>query len=323
MKIRLISDLHIDINRKYNVTLPDDDVYTLIAGDIGGDYKDNAKWLRNNIRKGAFISGNHDAYTPDNTPLDDVKKFYHEEFPLDGDITYFDSDVGVITKKLDNKTILVADVLYTDYKYRALEYMKDMSISEVVKANMRMASPKMSGCYMNDFMFLTRNGKYNKSSYDRIGDGLFYLTPENYREHFDKAFKEITSVVEENSDKNIILMTHHCLSPKAISSEYSRDSLNASYVSNKENWIRKHSNIKLILSGHVHGQKIFNVGMTKYVLNPLGYLREVQNVTIDKKTNKTVYWSPDTFIDTKTWEITTEKYINEEWNRIQKERTLF
>ena len=35
-KFRVISDLHIDYNHDYDVKLKKDDIFTVIAGDIGG-----------------------------------------------------------------------------------------------------------------------------------------------------------------------------------------------------------------------------------------------------------------------------------------------
>lgn len=75
MKIRLISDLHIDINSNYPLDLHRDganDVYTLIAGDICGSPAMAVEWVKKNVHQGALISGNHDVY--DTTmPIEEVK----------------------------------------------------------------------------------------------------------------------------------------------------------------------------------------------------------------------------------------------------------
>ena len=36
MKIRVISDLHIDVNEEYPFTLKDKDIFTIICGDLSG-----------------------------------------------------------------------------------------------------------------------------------------------------------------------------------------------------------------------------------------------------------------------------------------------
>lgn len=312
MKIRILSDLHLSINKDFPLEIPNNYDYTLIAGDLGPDYKNNVKWIRKNIHQGAFISGNHDAYTFDNTVLEDVKNFYHKEFPLDSDITYFDNDVGVISKEISENILLVADVLYTDYSYPCYPDEKKLPLDVLVCRNKARAVPKMSGSYMNDFRFFTRNGKYEKDSYSQLPDGIFYLKPENYIEHFEKAFKNITEIVEKNKDKDIILMTHHCLSPKCCSKYMYKDSLMASYVMNKESWIKKHPNIKMIVSGHVHNERVFHVGKTLYVMNPLGYCKNNHDIhNHGKKSNR---WTQDFFVDTNSWTVEKNEY-NNNWEK--------
>jgi len=314
MKIRILSDLHLDINRKYPIDIFDPSIFTVIAGDLGGDFKKNAEWIKDNIQRGIFISGNHDAYTMDNTPLDDVKEYYHKEFPEDGEITYCDDDVGVISKTIGN-VMIIADVMYTDYRFIVSPDDKGLTKKQLVERNMFRASPKFSGSYMNDFMFYTRKNKPTKNAhiYDpKLPKGCFYLRPKNYLKHFNSVFKKISKLVEENKDKDITLVAHHCLSEKCINDEYSKSSLNASYISPKDSWIKKHPNIKLIVSGHVHHRNVFNVGSTLYVLNPLGYCRDYQDKSWNPETQKQEDWTPNFYVDTDTWKITKEPYENTE-----------
>ena len=305
MLIRIISDLHLDINWEYPLVLESNCDYNLIAGDLGGDRFRAEKWLKDNINKGAFISGNHDCYVADNTTLQDVKKFYHEKFPVESDISYLDSDVGSITKELADGTLLVADVLYADYTFRPDMTYSKYPIGKMVEMNMFSARPKMSGSYMNDFMFFARNGK----------DGPEHLKPEDYLEHFNRTFAEITRIVEENPNRNIILMTHHCLSRRCPSQKYLPKTLYASYVTDKTAWIGKHPNIKVVISGHLHERKVFNVGKAKYIMNPLGYCENCHHKHMNTKTGEEVWWTPDFFLDTEKWKVVSEPWTNDEWRR--------
>lgn len=327
MKIRLLSDLHIDINEDYGVSLTENgenDVFTLIAGDICGTVDDTIKWVEKNVKRGAFCAGNHIVYNPafrdDKSlivPIEDLKEKLHKRFPLEGDITFFDNDVGVIQKEIGENILLVSDVMYTDYKLK-IPYVNPTGKQDV---NMSLAEPRgMSRSYLNDFVYgYTRKKMYEKESWDdgtnKYGTpaGLWHLRAKYYKDHHNKAWKKVVEIVEANPDKQIILMTHHCLSKKCISTQYVNDSLNASYVSNKESWIKKHPNIKLILSGHVHYRTSFNVGETLYVLNPLGYCRETA-YQINPSTGKKEMWTPNCFIDTDTWTLSYEPYENEKWD---------
>lgn len=313
MKIRLVSDLHIDVNSKFKVSfLGLEDVFTLVAGDISGYPDMTISWLKNNISKGIFISGNHDVYMKDSRSIESIKEKYHRAFPENSDITYLDNDVGVVSRELEDGTLVVGDVLYTDY---ALPCFGNEAGD--VKNNMFMAVPRMSSGGLNDFVYgRTRNPKYGPVVYQK--KRLYYLTPQWYLDHFNRAFEAIDRIVEENNDRNIILMTHHCLHKNCIDDYYVNDSLNASYVSDREKWILDHPNIRLVLSGHVHTRRIFDVGSTKYVLNPLGYCRD-QYEMVNRDTNKMEKWTPNVFVDTNTWEVTKEPWENARWDRLCKE----
>ena len=334
MKIRLISDLHIDVNNTYGVSIPNNDVFTLIAGDICGTVDNTIEWVKNNVKRGAFCAGNHIVYNPKVReyknlmqydkiePIETLKQKLHEAFPLDSDITFFDDDVGVISKEICDNVLLVADVAYTDYKLP----IKGLNPKGNCKFNMQISEPNFGNRpYLNDFVYgFTKKEMYKKASWDgqdlKYGTpkGLWYLRPKFYKNHHNMVWKKITEIVENNPDKNIILMTHHCLSKKCISDEYCNDSLNASYVSNKDSWIKNHKNIKLILSGHVHHRAHFKVGETLYVLNPLGYCRDTMT-QFNPETKKNEMWTPNCFIDTETWNLTYEPYVNEVWEEKKKE----
>lgn len=306
MKIRLLSDLHVDINSRYPLDLNDgylDDMFTLVAGDVSGSPRLTVEWLKKNVHQGAFICGNHDVYET-HMPIEDIKDFYHKEFPDNGNVAFFDADVGVLAKEIDDKTLLVADVLYTDYK-----------LSGNVQRNIFNADPwrnyKQHG--MNDFNFgRTRTRLPGINDRNMADDGICRLVPECYVVHHDRAFAKIAEIVESNKDKQILLMTHHGLSPKCLDKNYTHDNLDASYVSDKEDWIKSHTNIKCIVSGHVHCRKSFKVGETLYVMNALGYC--IQHLKqVDKFTDELKMWSPDCVIDTNSWSVTWTPWQNEAW----------
>jgi broad specificity phosphatase PhoE len=188
---------------------------------------------------------------------------------------------------------------------------------------MMLAEPRgFGGSYLNDFVYgFTKKKMYKKEKWDDgessygTPNGIWHLRTKYYRNHHVKAWKAVTEIVESNPDKNIILMTHHCLSPKCISDDYVNDALNASYVSDKENWILAHPNVKLILSGHVHHRANFKIGETLYVLNPLGYCRDTAT-QFNPDTNENEMWTPNCFVDTDTWELSYEPYDNENWREL-------
>ena len=298
MKIRLISDLHLDINADYDLDFKAeglDDMFTIVAGDICGSPEKSAQWLKCNISRGAFVSGNHDVYDTD-MPIEDVKSFFAKEFPASSDVTYFDNEVGVISKEIGSNVLLVADVMYTDYKLKAGFRNPDGDVMR----NIYLADPWRSGRGgMNDFNYGTCKKSWKGvNDKDSVKEGR--LVPEYYLEHHEKAFRAMTDVIESNLDKDIIVATHHCLSPKCIDYEHEDSSFVASYVSDKEDWIISHPNIKCICSGHIHARKMFKVGDALYVMNPLGYCIDHFKQWSDE-TKSYMPWTPDCIIDTSTW----------------------
>lgn len=313
MKIRLISDLHIDINHKYPISI-DDNIFTIVAGDISGNPQQAASWLKSNIKNGIFISGNHDVYDAD-MPIEDVKAFYHKEFPEDNAVVYCDVDVGVMSKDLGNGIIVVADVLYTDYELK----IAHMNATGNVERNMRHADPYMSfhGGGMNDFNYGECKEMivgWNDGPGSDKGCGCYRLVPPYYLKHHRKAFHAMQDIIEKNADKQIIVVSHHGLSPQCFDINYHDGEWDASYASDKEDWIKNHANIKCIASGHVHAWKKFNVGSCLYVMNSLGYCNQHLK-QFNKDTNSQEMWTPNCFIDTDSWTVEWQHIENDAWEK--------
>ena len=59
-----MSDLHLDVNEKYPLQLPEKDrgIFTILAGDVAGEIADGVFWIRNNCPYGVCVSGNHLVY---------------------------------------------------------------------------------------------------------------------------------------------------------------------------------------------------------------------------------------------------------------------
>ena len=305
MKIRIFSDIHIDVNQGFPFSLKDKETFTLIPGDISGNVKGSAKWIRENIHNGMFVAGNHDpAYNDLGWTIKKQKQYLAEKFPIDGDVTFLDEQVGVMSKQIPDTNILViGSTLYTDYAYadatmkRCVSESKswkevayNMNVNDpIVAANLYMASRGL-----NDFRWGHVEGDF--------GDKQRTVRPMDYLSWFNITFDRIQELVNQNHDKDIIVMTHHCPTPKCISEQYIGNDMNASYVSDLEEFITSHPNIKAWCCGHVHSQTITTVGENGQLIvcNPRGYER---NFEAD-------CWNPNTFIDTETWTTSIEPYEN-------------
>lgn len=308
MKIRVFSDIHIDVNQSFPFSLKQGqkDDFTLIPGDVSGNVKGTARWIKDNIHNGMFIVGNHDpAYNDLGWTIKKQKEYLHERFPEDAPVTFLDEQVGVMSKTIPGTNILViGSTLYTDYQYEG-EFLKraladgnarrrENGESEITALDCNMAAASRG---LNDFRW-----GHVEDEFDDRGKKQRFLRPDDYRKWFDATFKRIGQMVRENGDRDIIVMTHHCPSPKCISDRYVNNSMNASYVSDLEQFIVDNPNIRAWVCGHVHSTTNTTIGDRGQILlcNPRGYERDMESQD----------WNPNTFIDTDTWKVSTEPYTN-------------
>ena len=270
------------------------------------------KWLRDNIDNGILIAGNHLVYNRNGMSIEELKRNLGATFPSYSNITFLDQSIGVMTKEVDG-ILFVGSTLYTDYKL-PIRGTKNVSEAKTIEYNKRIATPKMSGGGLNDFNWgKTEEATYNKAWIFEGDSDLSYLTPNNYERFFHRTFDAIKKIVEENPDKEIVVVTHHCPSTKCISAEYIGSDLNSSYVSDLDDFILSHPNIKCWICGHVHHRASFKIGGCLVVMNPLGYCKYGEYLSSHDGVSGE--WTPNTFVNTKTWELEKEAVDLTKWGK--------
>lgn len=266
-------------------------------------------WIRDNVKRGIIVAGNHLVYNHDGYSIEELKRRLGRAFPLESDISFLDDSIGVISKRVDG-ILFVGSTLYTDYMLPCGENVA-FDEKSLIERNKWLAQPKMSGGGLNDFNFgYTEYCTYANRWLEPDG-GKFRLTPNNYERFFHDTFGSIRRVVEENADSEVVVVTHHCPSPRCISSKYVDSALNASYVSNLEDFILSHKNIRCWICGHVHHRADFRIGDCLVVMNPLGYCKYGEYMANGDGTKA---WSPDTFVNVKNWEIERNSVDLGEWD---------
>lgn len=241
MQIRVLSDIHIDINENYPIPEFKDDIFTIVAGDISGDPVVSSYWIEDNIKHGVFVHGNHDlVYNKLEQPLQEQKLIFKNKFPLDANVSYLDNQYKII-----DDIVFIGCCLYTDYKYNGS-----------VNKNMKIA---LKG--LNDFKWgqIEENGKIVK------------LEPRHYLAMFNESFAFIKHTLKKFKDKKCVLITHHCVSPLQIDPKYFSSSINASFVSDLTEFIEKQDNLALVVTGHTHTSSDLMIGNTRVICNPYGY----------------------------------------------------
>ena len=62
MKLRIISDIHTDINNEKDYRFDFGDDFVINCGDTAGDRRFVASWVGFNMKRGVFVEGNHLGY---------------------------------------------------------------------------------------------------------------------------------------------------------------------------------------------------------------------------------------------------------------------
>jgi predicted phosphodiesterase len=240
-----MSDLHIEFAMPKSMLFEGENL--ILAGDI--------TCLRA-LNPTKTDSGNRKLRDRTHTFFRTVQENFKRVFYVTGNHESYDFDVdleaeyiakylpGVIhlndsTYNIDDNTVIMGGTLWTD--------MNDNDDY----------SHYMVGRGMNDFRLIEKSG------------GRF-STLDAYNKHMaTKSF--LTKALEENKDKNVIVVTHHAPTYKGINPVHTGSALNAGYASNLEDFILDRPQIKYFVFGHTHIQKTFQIGDTWLVSNARGY----------------------------------------------------
>lgn len=288
MYIRIISDLHIDVNDDVPFDMKSrSNVFTIVAGDTSGNPLTSIEWISQNLSSGIIISGNHIVYNRRFLPIEKLKQEFQKAFPVLNSLSYLDISVNDFRKEISNNIFVLGSTLYTNCELGSNDRNKDMVVNRN-SMNMQMG--------LNDFNY----GFTNRDGHDRR------IIARDYIDWFDETIEAFDKELEANESrrnpKDCIVVTHFCPSRKFIADRYRHSSLNPAYVSDLEWFIEKHPSIKAWICGHIHSRiknEIVRDDGSRCVLvsNPRGYCFYGESDG----------WSPDVFLDTDTWEIFTNK----------------
>ena len=84
MELRIISDIHCDVNERCNDSFDFGNDFVICCGDISGDRFTTEKWIKKNIKRGIIVAGNHLGYNfvsgADEDSLNSSIKYLQENF---------------------------------------------------------------------------------------------------------------------------------------------------------------------------------------------------------------------------------------------------
>lgn len=308
MKIRILSDLHVDYNGRNKINY-NDDIFTIICGDTAQTPSAGIDWIKQNIKNGLVTCGNHMPYGnfelayASRKTMQELRNEYANAFPIDSNVSYLDANCGVISKIIDG-ILFIGTPMYTDMKISHDIFNPDGN---------KDFNCRQSEYHMNDF-------RCGITSIDRdaIDDDIFStwtkystrLTAYDYANWFKQSKEMIENILNENEKLNnplpVILFTHHSLLKEPlkhsfyISDSYSiRDYNWSSYASDYEHWLLSHKSIKVYCYGHVHDiakdWRIYDIKNDNHSIKIINNARGYVYYGHDRFFNK------DLIIDTETW----------------------
>lgn len=262
MKLQILSDLHIDSYARRHKPLgsipkTDADII-LVAGDTANS-DSGMLWLQEQARANnkplVTIAGNHEYFSEDVLSFD--KRFLSWD--------NFDDASFTGLKVLQCSEFEVGNVrilgctLWTDYQFEATEETRDVVMS-----------------FMRDYRQI------------KAGDQLF--SPEIsmgiHAQH--RAWLKEALIKAHKDGKQAVVMSHHSVSPKSVSSKYAGMPSNAAFVTDFSHWMQEIWAPTLWVHGHTHEAFDYIEGNTRVVVNPRAYPGEISSTALAFSWSKVV-----------------------------------
>jgi len=238
MKIQIISDLHREFGSS-ELCFSQADVVVL-AGDVNLGIK-GIEWIRSKIpeKPVIYVLGNHE--------------YYKGAYP---------KTLHKIQEAAQGSMIFVLENSFVDIdgiRFHGATLWTDFSIfGNAMKYGM-ICQPEM-----NDYKMIRRDPSYSRMR-----------TIDTFKIHqFSKLW--LKESLEDSKELKNIVVTHHAPSIRSVPEEYKEDPLTAAYASDLEDLIMEHQPLYWI-HGHIHTPCGYQIGKTKVICNPHGYIDEKYN----------------------------------------------
>jgi predicted phosphodiesterase len=239
MKLWLLSDLHLDVNRRYPLALPaprlEHDA-VIIAGDICQGIAEGVRFLVDsglNAKPVLYVAGNHEFYGRDR----------HAELAAGRLAASAAANVYLLERdsvEIDGVEILGC-TLWTDYRYAGAENQPEA---------MRYAAQRL-----NDHRYIA-NGPRRWSPQDCLDEHMA-----------SRAW--LAKRLRRRSRQRRVVVTHHAPSRLSVQPQYQDDLLTAAFASDLDELVGKAT---LWVHGHLHAPSDYVLNGCRVVANPRGYV---------------------------------------------------
>lgn len=259
MKISYVSDLHLEFS---DLELPGGEVL-ILAGDIC-----EVKNVRPNSYdpNGIMFNFENRHRRPDRYIrffLEECAKYQQVFYVMGNHEHYhgrFDRTAGLIQEFLPaNVRLLENDCV----DYRGVMFMGATLWTDLNRGNP--ISENMIRQYMNDYSAITNH--YQDQ------DRYFKLIPTETLKVHRRTVEYFRQTLAANRDRTFVVITHHGPSFQSVGPEFKDDfHINGAYASDLDQFILNHSNIRYWIHGHMHHSNDYQIGSTRVLTNPRGYV---------------------------------------------------
>ena len=208
-----------------------------------------------------YILGNHEHYHGDfATTANRIRSMLASNFL--SNVYLLDNEIKVI----DDVTF-IGGTLWTDMNGRdplTLYHMTSM---------------------MNDFRCVKNSRRtVNYKTYEQINgvdnrerpifkQRVATFSPEDAADEHDQFYAYIRQIIQGNFDKKYVVVGHHAPSKLSTHPRYANETImNGGYSSSLDEFILDHPQIRLWTHGHTHEDFDYQIGSTRIVCNPRGYI---------------------------------------------------
>lgn len=237
MRIRLLSDLHLEGNNFYYEYIGEDIV--VLAGDI--HTQNRHRFLLDQIPQNVkvlFVSGNHEYYSG---TFEYVNGFFYE---LQSEYTNFNF--------LENENIVIGDV----------DFFGGTMFTDFSLHNDALLAKLLAQINIADFTWIKR--------LDKNGETRRWVTQDHINQHI--LFKQkLDAWLDNSKSKKKVVISHFVPSVQCISPRFAGNRLNPYFTVDMSEYNGK---VDAWLFGHTHDAYDINIGGTRYVCNPHGYAYE-------------------------------------------------
>lgn len=258
MNISLCSDLHLEFQP---CVLPGGDVL-ILSGDIAEARHMERDYKSDKIPPYPVIEG-----------FSRYRDFFEIECAKYNQVFYVMGNHEHYGGRLDRTYSIIKDILpfnVTILENELVEYNNVIFMGATLWTDLNRNDPMTALVlkdFLNDFRVIT-NLYANKGIYTK-------LTPQ-FTSHVHRTTLDFfAEQLEQNRDKQFVIMTHHAPSYKSIHEQYKEYyEHNGGYASDLSNFIFSNPNIKVWTHGHVHTPFNYTIGETRILCNPRGYPNE-------------------------------------------------